>query len=165
MAEAAARLDVIGLTGDQASDALLPAVEAVRGAADAGSGRPWEAARTRLAFGERLRRERHKGSARPQLRAALETFERLGALPWAERARTELRAAGDTSSPARSDEAASALSPQELQIVRLAAAGLTNREIGAQLFLSPKTVSYHLYRAFPKLNVASRAQLAGLDLA
>jgi DNA-binding CsgD family transcriptional regulator len=131
----------------------------------AGSGRTWEAARTRLAFGERLRREPHKGSARPQLRAALEIFERLGALPRADRARTELRAAGDTSSPARSDEAASALSPQELQIVRLAAAGLTNREIGAQLFLSPKTVSYHLYRAFPKLNVASRAQLAGLDLA
>ncbi|MEV0145302.1 MULTISPECIES: AAA family ATPase [unclassified Nonomuraea] len=130
----------------------------------ADSGRPWEAARTRLAFGERLRRERHKGSARPHLRAALETFERLGARPWAERARTELRAAGDTTAPAGHDEAVSALSPQELQIVRLAAAGLTNREIGAQLFLSPKTVSYHLYRAFPKLNVASRAQLAGLDL-
>ncbi|OPG12720.1 AAA family ATPase [Microbispora sp. GKU 823] len=130
----------------------------------AGSGRPWEAARTRLAFGERLRRERDKGSARPHLRAAWETFERLGARPWAERARTELRATGDTSSPAARTEALSALSPQELQIVRLAARGLTNREIGAQLFLSPKTVSYHLYRAFPKLNVASRAQLAGLDL-
>ncbi|GAA2297582.1 LuxR family transcriptional regulator [Nonomuraea roseoviolacea subsp. roseoviolacea] len=130
----------------------------------ADSGRPWEAARTRLAFGERLRRERHKGSARPHLRAALETFERLDARPWAERARTELRAAGDTSAPAGRDETVSALSPQELQIVRLAAAGLTNREIGAQLFLSPKTVSYHLYRAFPKLNVVSRAQLAGLDL-
>ncbi|GGS80554.1 AAA family ATPase [Nonomuraea spiralis] len=128
------------------------------------SGRPWEAARTSLAFGERLRRERNKGSARPHLRAALETFERLGARPWAERARTELRAAGDTSAPAAPDTALAALSPQELQIVRLAAKGLTNREIGAQLFLSPKTVSYHLYRAFPKLNVASRAQLAGLDL-
>ncbi|MFI6925132.1 LuxR C-terminal-related transcriptional regulator [Nonomuraea spiralis] len=103
-------------------------------------------------------------SARPHLRAALETFERLGARPWAERARTELRAAGDTSALAAPDTALAALSPQELQIVRLAAKGLTNREIGAQLFLSPKTVSYHLYRAFPKLNVASRAQLAGLDL-
>ncbi|WP_182905217.1 helix-turn-helix transcriptional regulator [Microbispora sp. H13382] len=130
----------------------------------AGSGRPWEAARTRLAFGERLRRERDKGSARPHLRAAWETFERLGARPWAERASTELRATGDTGSPAARGEALSALSPQELQIVRLAAKGLTNREIGARLFLSPKTVSYHLYRAFPKLNVASRAQLAGLDL-
>ncbi|WP_030507742.1 helix-turn-helix transcriptional regulator [Microbispora rosea] len=130
----------------------------------AGSGRPWEAARTRLAFGERLRRERDKGSARPHLRAAWETFERLGAHPWAERARGELRATGDTSSPVARAEALPALSPQELQIVRLAAKGMTNREIGAQLFLSPKTVSYHLYRAFPKLNVASRAQLAGLDL-
>ncbi|MEU8175041.1 AAA family ATPase [Microbispora hainanensis] len=130
----------------------------------ADSGRPWEAARTRLAFGERLRRERDKGSARPHLRAAWETFERLGARPWAERARGELRATGDTSSPAVRAEALSALSPQELQIVRLAATGMTNREIGAQLFLSPKTVSHHLYRAFPKLNVASRAQLAGLDL-
>ncbi|NUP81111.1 MAG: hypothetical protein HOV96_26555, partial [Nonomuraea sp.] len=126
--------------------------------------RPWEAARTGLAFGERLRRERNKGSARPHLRAALETFDRLGARPWAERARTELRAAGDTSSAATSESVLPALSPQELQIVRLAAKGLTNREIGSQLFLSPKTVSYHLYRAFPKLNVASRAQLAGLEL-
>ncbi|AQZ67884.1 putative transcriptional regulator [[Actinomadura] parvosata subsp. kistnae] len=125
--------------------------------------RPWEAARTHLAFGERLRRERNKGSARPHLRAALETFERLGARPWAERARTELRATGDTTTSG-TEPAAQALSPQELQIVRLAAKGLTNKEIGAQLFLSPKTVSYHLYRAFPKLNVASRAQLAGLDL-
>ncbi|MGR6913492.1 AAA family ATPase [[Actinomadura] parvosata] len=125
--------------------------------------RPWEAARTHLAYGERLRRERNKGSARPHLRAALETFERLGARPWAERARTELRATGDTTTSG-TEPAAQALSPQELQIVRLAATGLTNKEIGAQLFLSPKTVSYHLYRAFPKLNVASRAQLAGLDL-
>lgn len=130
----------------------------------AGSGRPWETARTRLAYGERLRRERHKSGARPHLRAALETFERLRAHPWAERARTELRASGDTSSAAAATEVLTALSPQELQIVRLAAAGLTNREIGAQLFLSPKTVSYHLYRAFPKLGVASRSQLAGLDL-
>ncbi|NRQ32737.1 AAA family ATPase [Nonomuraea sp. NN258] len=133
-------------------------------AGHATSGRPFETARTRLAFGERLRRERHKGSARPHLRAALEIFDRLGARPWAERARTELRAAGDTSSPASAGEAAANLSPQELQIVKLAAEGLTNKEIGAQLFLSPKTVSYHLYRAFPKLNVASRAQLAGLGL-
>ncbi|MFE9702270.1 ATP-binding protein [Streptomyces sp. NPDC005930] len=129
------------------------------------SGRPWEAARTRLLFGERLRRERHRTDARSHLRAALDTFERLGALPWAERARAELRAAG-ASGPleARDNELVARLSPQELQIVRLAATGMTNREIGAQLFLSPKTISYHLYRAFPKLQVGSRAQLAGLDL-
>ncbi|MGN9839670.1 helix-turn-helix transcriptional regulator [Nonomuraea sp. H19] len=129
------------------------------------SGGPWEAARTRLVFGERLRRERHRSEARTHLRAALETFERLGARPWAERARTELRAAGEVgSSPSASAGHLTTLSPQELQIVRLAAAGLTNRQIGAQLFLSPKTVSYHLYRAFPKLNVTSRAQLLALGL-
>lgn len=131
----------------------------------AGSGRPWESARTALVYGERLRRERHKSAARAQLRAALETFQRLDARPWAERAMSELRAAGDTSLSAAGTDALLTLSPQELQIVRLAAAGRTNKEIGAQLFLSPKTVSYHLYRAFPKLNVTSRAQLAGLDLA
>ncbi|GAA4259032.1 hypothetical protein GCM10022255_082120 [Dactylosporangium darangshiense] len=128
-------------------------------------GRPWEAARTHLAFGERLRRERHKNEARTQLRAAAELFDRLGAAPWSARARAELRAAGEqpSTTPPPGD-ALSVLSPQELQIVRLVAAGLTNREIGAQLFISPKTVSYHLYRAFPKLNVASRTQLARLDL-
>ncbi|WP_353943319.1 AAA family ATPase [Streptomyces sp. HUAS MG91] len=129
------------------------------------SGRPWEAARTRLLFGERLRRERHKTEARLQLAAALDTFERLGAVPWADRARAELRAAGATAPlPDRATDTLARLSPQELQIVRLAATGMTNREIAAQLFLSPKTVSYHLYRAFPKLNVSSRAQLAGLGL-
>jgi DNA-binding CsgD family transcriptional regulator len=131
----------------------------------ANSGRPWESARTALLYGERLRRERHKNAARVHLRAALETFQRLDARPWTERATGELRAAGDTFllSPDNTGSL-SALSPQELQIVRLAAAGRTNKEIGTQLFLSPKTVSYHLYRAFPKLNVTSRAQLAGLQL-
>ncbi|MEW9551846.1 AAA family ATPase [Nonomuraea sp. NPDC050783] len=127
-------------------------------------GHPWEAARTALLHGERLRRERRKREARTHLRAALETFRRLEARPWAERAANELRAAGDGDLPAAGTDATSALSPQELQIVRLAAAGRTNKEIGARLFLSPKTVSYHLYRAFPKLGVTSRAQLAGLDL-
>ncbi|MEU1722747.1 LuxR C-terminal-related transcriptional regulator [Nonomuraea sp. NPDC005692] len=127
-------------------------------------GRPWESARTALLYGERLRRERNKRAARVQLRAALEIFQRLDARPWAERARNELRAAGDTTLAVGAGDGLPALSPQELQIVRLAAAGRTNKEIGAQLFLSPKTVSYHLYRAFPKLNVTSRAQLAGLDL-
>jgi DNA-binding CsgD family transcriptional regulator len=128
-------------------------------------GGPWEAARTRLAFGERLRRDRHRTAARTHLRAALDAFERVGARPWAERARTELRAAGEAGSASAATDRLTALSPQEFQIVRLAAAGLTNRQIGTRLFLSPKTVSYHLYRAFPKLNVTSRAQLGGLDLA
>ncbi|MEU8145586.1 LuxR family transcriptional regulator [Nonomuraea sp. NPDC048901] len=127
-------------------------------------GRPLEHARTELVYGEWLRRERRKRDARTKLRAALETFQRLGAAPWAERAAAELRAAGEViAAPAAFDKLAD-LSPQELQIVRLAMTGLTNREIGARLFVSPKTVSYHLYRAFPKLGVSSRVELARLDL-
>ncbi|MBF9128695.1 AAA family ATPase [Plantactinospora sp. S1510] len=131
----------------------------------ADSGRPWETARTYLLLGERLRRDRRIVEARDQLRHALEIFERLSAAPWAGRARAELRAAGETSTAPTPPDLLAALSPQELQIVRLAASGLTNPEIGAQLFLSAKTISYHLYRAFPKLNVTSRTQLARLDLA
>lgn len=123
--------------------------------------RPFEQARSRLLYGEWLRRERRKNEARTQLRAALETFERAGARPWAEHARAELRAAGETAVRAAPD-ALAALTPQELQVVRLAATGATNKEIGAQLFLSPKTVGHHLYRAFPKLGVATRTELAHL---
>ncbi|MFI9552312.1 helix-turn-helix transcriptional regulator [Nonomuraea endophytica] len=123
--------------------------------------RPFEQARSRLLFGEWLRRERRKAEARTQLRAALETFERAGAHPWAEHARAELRAAGETAAQVAPD-AMAALTPQELQVVRLAATGATNKEIGAQLFLSPKTVGHHLYRAFPKLGVATRTELAHL---
>ncbi|GAB2938090.1 LuxR family transcriptional regulator [Micromonospora polyrhachis] len=132
--------------------------------AHADGSRPWEIARTHLAFGERLRRDRRKNQARSQLRTAREMFERLPAQPWADRAAAELRAAGEQTQVDPTVDLLAALSPQELQIVKLAHAGLTNREIAAQLFLSPKTVSYHLYRAFPKLNVASRRQLARLDL-
>ncbi|MFI6499927.1 AAA family ATPase [Nonomuraea typhae] len=123
--------------------------------------RPFEQARSRLLFGEWLRRERRKAEARTQLRAALETFERAGARPWAEHARNELRAAGESGAQAAPD-ALAALTPQELQVVRLAATGATNKEIGAQLFLSPKTVGHHLYRAFPKLGVSTRTELARL---
>ncbi|WP_433213351.1 AAA family ATPase [Dactylosporangium sp. CS-047395] len=122
---------------------------------------PWEAARTHLIVGERLRRERRKHDSRVHLRTAAELFDRLGAAPWADRARAELRAAGEATTPAPEHDT---LSPQELQIARLAAAGKTNREIAAMLFISPKTVSYHLYRAFPKLGVTTRTQLARLDL-
>ncbi|WP_232663893.1 ATP-binding protein [Pseudonocardia sp. TRM90224] len=125
--------------------------------------RPFERARTDLLHGEWLRRTRRRSAARAPLRAALETFEQLGAAPWAARARSELRATGETRSAGPSGGPAD-LTPQELLVVRLAAAGLTNRDIGAQLFLSPRTVGYHLHKAFPKLGVASRAQLATLDL-
>jgi DNA-binding NarL/FixJ family response regulator len=127
-------------------------------------GRPFEEARTRLLFGEWLRRSRRKADARIHLRQALETFERAGADPWATRARAELRATGEAVTDVRATGAAGLLTPQELQIVRLAAQGATNRAIGAQLFLSPRTVGYHLHKAFPKLGIASRTELARLDL-
>jgi DNA-binding CsgD family transcriptional regulator len=126
---------------------------------------PFERARTELLQGEWLRRARRRSEARAPLRAAVEAFEELGARPWAERARAELRATGETRTAAEpGPDRLAELTPQELQVVRLAAAGLSNRDIGAQLFLSPRTVGYHLYKAFPKLGVASRAQLVRLDL-
>ncbi|MER7500145.1 AAA family ATPase [Nonomuraea pusilla] len=128
-----------------------------------GEARPFERARTELLYGEWLRRERHKVESRTHLREALERFERLGAVPWAEHARTELRAAGESSAPAAADAVAQ-LTPQELQVVRLAATGATNKEIAARLFLSPKTVGHHLYRAFPKLGISTRTELARLSL-
>ncbi|UGQ13623.1 AAA family ATPase [Yinghuangia sp. ASG 101] len=131
--------------------------------------RPMEHARTALLYGEWLRRGRRKTEAREHLRSALEEFERLGARPWAERARTELDATGTgTARPADASPtgAAAVLTPQELQITRLAAQGLSNRDIAAQLFLSPRTVGHHLYKAYPKLGIVSRTELAGIpDLA
>jgi DNA-binding NarL/FixJ family response regulator len=92
-------------------------------------------------------------------------LEELGARPWAERARAELRATGESRTDAQpGPELLTELTPQELQVVRLAAAGLSNRDIGAQLFHSPRTVGYHLYKAFPNLGVTSRGQLVRLDL-
>ncbi|MEU4421866.1 AAA family ATPase [Actinoplanes sp. NPDC024001] len=124
---------------------------------------PYEHARTRLAFGEWLRRARRRADARAQLREALETFEQLGATSWAERARAELRATGDVpAAPRRAGDPLSVLTAQERQVVRLAAAGASNRDIAGQLFLSPRTVGYHLYKAFPKLGITSRAQLAAI---
>ncbi|MEU4544789.1 helix-turn-helix transcriptional regulator [Nonomuraea dietziae] len=124
---------------------------------------PFQQARSRLLYGEWLRRSRRKSQARTQLRAALETFEQTGTAAWAAHARAELRAAGEAAAPP-ADDLLAALTPQELQIVRLAATGATNKEIGAQLFLSPKTVGHHLYRAFPKLGVSNRTELARLSL-
>ena len=118
----------------------------------------FELARVRLAHGERLRRLRHAREARTQLVAARDGFDRLGAAPWSRRASTELRATGPTRGVGGGDGAA-ALTPQELEVVQLAAGGLTNREIAARLFVSPRTVSTHLYRAFPKLGVSTRAAL------
>jgi DNA-binding CsgD family transcriptional regulator len=129
------------------------------------SGRPFEHGRTELLYGEWLRRGRRGTDARAHLRTALTLFERTGAAPWAERARAELRAAGEPAAAgAPAPDRLSLLTPQELQVVRLAASGATNRDIAAQLFISPRTVSHHLYRAFPKLGVTNRTALARLDL-
>jgi DNA-binding NarL/FixJ family response regulator len=128
-------------------------------------GRPLEQARTRLVYGEWLRRERRRVDARLQLEVARTIFSELGAEPWAERARAELRATGAPAVAATGGSGAvSRLTAQELHVVRLAALGRTNREIAAQLFLSPRTVGFHLYKAFPKLGISSRAELNRLDL-
>ncbi|MFF4632788.1 ATP-binding protein [Streptomyces griseorubiginosus] len=115
-------------------------------------------ARTHLAFGEWLRRRRRSVESRDHLRVARDMLDALGAIPWGEKARRELRAAGETSRR-RDPDARDQLTPHELQIVQLAAEGLTNREIGQQLYLSHRTVSSHLHRIFPKLGVVSRAEL------
>ncbi|WP_206503038.1 helix-turn-helix transcriptional regulator [Streptomyces chrestomyceticus] len=122
---------------------------------------PFERAQALLDLAEWLRRRRRIAEARPLLAEALETFRRLGARPWIDRARTESRAAGlDVTAPA--PDALAELSPQQQQIVGLAARGLTNREIGEKLFLSPRTVGSHLYRSFPKLGITARSQLRDL---
>jgi DNA-binding CsgD family transcriptional regulator len=119
----------------------------------------FEAARTRLCLGERLRRTGRRAGARPELRAALEDFERLGAAPWADRAGAELRATGETvrrRDPSSLDE----LTPQELRIALMLAGGATTRQAAGTLYLSPKTVEYHLRHVYLKLGVNSRAALA-----
>ncbi|MFI1756639.1 AAA family ATPase [Streptomyces sp. NPDC020571] len=125
---------------------------------EAGEHRPFERAQIRLDYGEWLRRQRRIAAARPLLTGALDTFRRLGARPWIERAKAELRAAGIEPNGA-APRALTELTPQQQQIVQLAARGLTNREIGEKLFLSPRTVGSHLYRVFPKLGITARSQL------
>jgi DNA-binding CsgD family transcriptional regulator len=125
--------------------------------------RPFERARSELAFGEFLRRTRHRVEAREHLRAALDAFETLGASVWAERARVELRASGQTARK-RDPSTRGDLTPQELQIARFVSEGLSNREVAAHLFLSPRTVDFHLRNVFRKLGISSRTQLARLEL-
>ena len=133
-------------------------------AVEGASRRVFEHARTELLVGSLLRRERQRKASREHLRRAVETFERIGAGPWIERANAELRATGESIRPAAHPVVAE-VTPQELQIARLAAQGMTNRQIGEQLFLSPRTVGSHLYRLFPKLGISARAELRTLDLA
>jgi DNA-binding CsgD family transcriptional regulator len=123
-----------------------------------GSDDRWSLARTHLAYGERLRRAGRRRDAREELRTALEIFEHQGADAWVERARGELRASGETLRRRKSWEEEE-LTPQELQIALHVARGLTNREVGAALFLSHKTIEFHLGRVYRKLDMHSRAEL------
>jgi DNA-binding CsgD family transcriptional regulator len=124
---------------------------------------PFQRARTQLLYGEWLRRQRRRQDARPHLRAAFESFRALGALPWEHRADRELRATGETAR-VRDASTLDQLTPQELQIAGLVADGHTNRQIATQLFISPRTVDYHLRKVFSKLGITSRAELSRLRL-
>jgi DNA-binding CsgD family transcriptional regulator len=151
----AARCAALTATGADAGPLYQQAI-----AGHQGDGRPFEQARTHLLFGEWLRRSQRRADARDHLLQAAATFARMGARPWQDRAESELRAVGGAAVPVRADDPLARLTPQELQVVRLAAVGASNKQIGARLFLSPRTVGYHLYKAFPKLGVATRDELA-----
>ena len=154
----AARCQALLASGEDAERHYLEALRL-----HAAASQPLDHARTELLYGEHLRRERRRVDARPHLRTALETFERLGAGLWAERARTELRATGETArrrDPGTLDQ----LSPQELRIIRHVSEGATNRDVAAQLFISPRTVDYHLRSVFRKLGISSRKELIHLAL-
>ncbi len=138
---------------------LLDDAEApYRSALELSTGR-YDAARTRLLLGEWLRRHRRRTEARAVLLEALRGFEQIGAAGWAQRTRVELAALGDEPVGAVADPLKT-LTPQEIQVVRLAAAGMSNKEIAAQLFLSPRTIGHHLYKAYPKLGISKRIELA-----
>jgi DNA-binding CsgD family transcriptional regulator len=128
-----------------------------------GACRTVDRARTELAFGEFLRRSGRRVDAREHLRRAIEVFDDVGAQPWAERARHELRAAGETARK-RDVTTTEDLTPQERQTALLVGQGLSNREVAARLFLSPRTIEYHLSHVYQKLGVRSRSELARLTL-
>jgi DNA-binding CsgD family transcriptional regulator len=129
----------------------------------AAADRSFDRARSEFLLGEHLRRQRRRVESRDHLRVALRAFEALGAEAWAERARAELRASGETArrrDPSTIDQ----LTPQELQVARFVAQGLSNKQVAAQLFLSPRTIDTHLRSVFAKLDITSRTQLARLPL-
>jgi DNA-binding CsgD family transcriptional regulator len=124
---------------------------------------PFLRARTELLYGEWLRRERERRVARRHLRRAADLFRQVGAPPWEERAEAELRATGETARQ-RDPSTLDQLTPQELQIAGLVAEGMTNPQIAAQLFLSPRTIDYHLRKVFTKLGLASRTELVRMGV-
>jgi DNA-binding CsgD family transcriptional regulator/tetratricopeptide (TPR) repeat protein len=152
---AAARCHAMVADSDHMVDAFQRAL-----AARACAGMPFELARTQLCFGERLRRARHRTQARVHLHDALDAFDRLGAVLWAQRAQAELRATGETGR--RDHESVRRLTPQELQVALVVGRGASNRAAAAALFLSPKTIEYHLSNIYRKTNIHSRADLAGV---
>ena len=145
--------------GDQAEQNFRTALDH-----HAASPRRFDRARTELAYGDFLRRARRRVDARAHLRAALQFFSDVGAVSWADRAAQELRASGETARR-RQPSAASGLTHQELEVARLVVQGLSNREVAARLFVSQRTVEFHLRNVFTKLGVSSRTKLAMLDLA
>ena len=151
--------DCRGLTSvpEAAEPHFVAAIDGLEGA------RPLERARIQLHYGEHLRRERRRIDARVHLRESMEGFDRLGLEPWAQRARRELRATGETARK-RDVSPLAELTPQELQVARLVGEGATNKAVAAQLFVSPKTVEYHLRKVFDKLGIASRTELIRIDL-
>ena len=128
------------------------------------AGRPLDAARTQLAYGEWLRRSHRRVDARQHLRASLDTFQDLRAEALAARANQELRASGETARK-RDPSTLVKLTPMELQIAQLVSSGMSNKEVAAQCWISPRTVAFHLRNVFAKAGVTSRGELARLDLA
>jgi DNA-binding CsgD family transcriptional regulator len=125
--------------------------------------RPYDRARTHLAYGEFLRRSQHRVAARTHLRQALETFEDLHAEPLATRAAAELRASGETARK-RDPSTLTKLTPMERQVAQLVTQGMSNKEVAAQCWVSPRTIEFHLRNVFTKTGVTSRGALARLDL-
>jgi DNA-binding NarL/FixJ family response regulator len=132
-------------------------------AAETNSARPFDRARTQLAFGEFLRRARRRVDARKHLRSALDTFQDLRAQPWTDRASAELRASGETVAK-RGESVEVTLTPQERQVALLVRRGMSNKDVAGHLFVSPRTVDFHLRNVFSKTGVTSRAELVGLPL-
>jgi len=144
------------LVADDFRSMFLEAIEAFDDHDDA---RPFCVARIRLGLGERLRRDNHRADSREYLRLAHEAFEQLGAVGWASMARRELKAAGETARR-RTDGGVADLTAQELQVAQVLADGATYKEAAARLYLSPKTIEFHVAKVYRKLGIASRRDLA-----